>query len=208
MNEPTPASEEWRAVVGYEGLYEASDFGRVRSLDRTVIGRTRWGGTTERRFRGQILQPAPNSRWGYLYVVLCNGFGRRRNCRVNVLVAEAFLGPRPGGMEVLHGPGGITDNRVRNLRYGTHAENQGPDKRRDGTDSNGDKCPTAKLTWEQVDEIRRRLPVGLRTGPRPKHLRHLPTQKDLATEYGVSAGEIGLIVAGKIWRPEFRREAS
>jgi hypothetical protein len=200
--EATPAPEEWRAARDFVGSYEVSTLGRVRSVDRVILVRHRSGTMTARRRRGQIIKPALNPD-GYLYVRL----GRSRNCRVNVLVARAFLESQPPGTEVLHGPGGKTDNRVSNLRYGTHAENQGPDRLRDGTDVNGDKCPAAKLTWAQVDEIRQRLPVGLRTGPRPKHLRHLPTQRDLADEYRVSATVISKIVAGKTWRPECRPTA-
>ena|ERR1700758_5002651 len=135
----------------------------------------------------------PRDRW--------NGAGHSKP------VKEAFIGPKPAGMEVLHGPGGITDNRAVNLSYGTRRQNVA-DMLRDGTDPNGDRHGMAKLTWEQVDEIRRRLPAGLRPGTRPKHLRHLPTQQDLADEYGVSQTAIYEIITGRTWRPEFRREAS
>lgn len=197
MDEVTP--EEWRAVAGFEGAYEVSDLGRVRSLDRTVAGTSPGGIWCRRRVSGRVLKPTPAAR-GYLQVRIGSDSPRY----VHSLVAEAFIGACPPGMECCHGPGGMTDNRWANLSWGTKAKNLGPDKVRDGTDFNGDRAPMVKLTWEKVDEIRRRLPPGLRTGTRPEWARHLPTQQDLATEYGVCQDTIGKIINGKAWRPEFR----
>jgi hypothetical protein len=67
-------------------------------------------------------------RAGYLRVTLSRG-RRQKTVPVHVLVATAFLGPCPPGMERLHGPGGQGGNSAANLRYGTHAENE-RDKRR------------------------------------------------------------------------------
>lgn len=109
--------EEWRAIVGYEGAYEVSNLGRVRSLDRRVhSGRGR-----ERMSKGRTL-----SLWSgdhYVKVRLkLNGTGSTRN--VHALVAAAFLGPRPDGLEVCHNNGQHHDNRAANLRYDTHSANQ------------------------------------------------------------------------------------
>lgn len=197
MSESTP--EEWRPVVGFEGLYEVSDLGRIRSLDRVITIPSRWGGTHAIPHRGRVLSLNLNKS-GYLYVHL----GRRNARRVHRLVAEAFLDPCPAGMEVRHGPGGKTDNRAANLSYGMHSENQGADRLRDGTDVNGEKCPVAKLTWAKVDEIRRRLPPGISTGPHAGWARDFPTQDELAIEYGVTGSTIGMVVRGRTWRPDAR----
>ena len=119
--------ERWKDVVGYEGFYQVSDLGRVRSVDRVV--RHPKGGPSLRK--GQIKSQVLTSRYGHLGVHLSkNGVGR--SVHVHRLVAAAFLGPCPEGQQVRHGPNGVTDNSVSNLCYGTRSQD-GLDKRRDGT---------------------------------------------------------------------------
>jgi hypothetical protein len=96
-------TERWLPVVGFEGLYEVSDLGRVKS---------------HRRGAPRILRPGP-SNYGHLSVVL----GRGNTRMVHRLVLEAFAGPCPRGHESLHGDGGPTDNKLSNLRWGTRTEN-------------------------------------------------------------------------------------
>jgi hypothetical protein len=106
--------EEWRAIPGYEGLYEVSDQGRVRSLDRD------WGPDSRGRRRprrGKMLRPSTAS--GYPVVVLAG----RSTRSVHSLVAEAFLGPRPSGLVVRHLNGDYLDPRAENLAYSTRKEN-------------------------------------------------------------------------------------
>jgi len=97
-------TEEWREVAGYEGAYEVSDLGRVRSLP---------GGHRH----GIVLKPQPVGR-GYLSVSLCIE-GVVRRFYVHHMVALAFIGPRPEGLDVCHGNGNLLDNRPQNLRYDT-----------------------------------------------------------------------------------------
>ncbi len=136
--EPTyhDVAERWAPVSGYEGLYEVSDQGRVRSVDR-VVPHQYVGYLT---LRGRLLKQKPDPR-GYSQAYLSAG-GAVSTRRVHRLVAEAFHGPCPEGQEVRHGPGGMLDNRVENLSYGTRRENRG-DMRRDGTDwqLNKTTCP-------------------------------------------------------------------
>lgn len=110
----TPEDEKWLPVVGYEGLYEVSSHGRVRSLDRVVRGRS----DSQRHIRGRILRTV-SSKTGHLTLALCGS-----TKLVHALVAEAFIGPRPTGLDICHGNGVPTDNRPENLRYGTRSENQ------------------------------------------------------------------------------------
>ena len=118
--------ETWKNVVGYEGLYQVSDLGRVRSLDRVVSCRPR--GTPNRK--GKVLKPfASVSK--YLRVTLCKN-GTQKNQEIHRLVTHAFIGPCPEGLEVRHGVEGILDNTLKNLRYGTRSENM-LDRERDGT---------------------------------------------------------------------------
>ena len=100
-------------IEGHEG-YEVSDEGLVRSLDRVI---TRSDGVTQ-KLKGKILTPGVLSR-GHLHVVLPG----RDDRTVHSLVAEAFLGPRPDGLEVRHANGVPSDNRLVNLSYGTKRQN-------------------------------------------------------------------------------------
>lgn len=115
------ADETWKPVVGWEGLYEVSDHGRVRSLDRMV---TETSGLV-RKSAGRVLKPG-KVRGKHLYVNLCplnSGTGERSCVYVHRLVAEAFIGPIPDGMFVLHWDDDPSNNRVENLRIGTITDN-------------------------------------------------------------------------------------
>lgn len=107
-------SESWLPAVGYEGLYEVSDLGRVRSLPRV-----RRNGNP---LSGRILRPGPQRR-GYLTVALTGRDGVVRSRRVHQLVLAAFVGMRPEGMAVLHRNDVPGDNRLVNLYYGSRLEN-------------------------------------------------------------------------------------
>ncbi|QDB74292.1 HNH endonuclease [Mycobacterium phage Phineas] len=108
--------EKWLPVVGYEGRYEVSNQGRVRSVGRIVKI-----GENNRRIFGRILKLSRGSR--YLYVGLSDDDGRVKRMNVHILVLTAFVGPCPEGMEALHGPGGSHDNSLANLRWDTRDEN-------------------------------------------------------------------------------------
>lgn len=129
------STEIWKPVVGYEGMYEVSDRGRVRSVDREVNA-----GHGKRMIPGVILKPAVKDT-GRLQVGLSRRRFKLRRC-VHQLVAEAFLGPKPEGMQVCHNDGNHLNNVVENLRWGTQSENM-LDRARHGTDHNRNKthCP-------------------------------------------------------------------
>ena len=107
-------TEIWRPVVGHEGTYEVSDLGRVRSLPRTTV-RSNGAPFT---VRGRVLSPSTSNAGGY---PLVNLGGRPRY--VHQIVAEAFIGPRPEGLEICHRDGDPTNNRPSNLRYDTSKAN-------------------------------------------------------------------------------------
>ena len=121
-------TEEWRPVVGWEYQYEVSNTGKVRSLDRYIPAVNRDGTARLNRCKGKLLKGTPD-RDGYLKVNLRNTIGGVKTRMVHTLVAEAWIGPRPLRYDVCHGPNGVTDNSVSNLRYGTRSENEA-DKRR------------------------------------------------------------------------------
>lgn len=112
------SDEQWRPVAGFEGSYEVSDQGRVRSLDRCCTGKN---GRTRRR-AGVILTPGINS-WGYQIVVLVVR-GESWTTSVHRLVATAFCEHPQGNNCVDHLNGKKTDNRACNLEWVTKAENE------------------------------------------------------------------------------------
>lgn len=126
-------------MVGFEGFYEVSDMGRVRSI--------------RGRYCGRILSPGPHPG-GYPLMHLYRN-GRRIARTLHSLVAAAFIGPRPRGQEVRHKDGVKTNCRAENLSYGTHRQNEA-DKLAHGTLPLGEKNAAAKLTARDVREIRRR----------------------------------------------------
>lgn len=118
--------ENWKAVVGYEGLYEVSDLGRVRSLDREVT--FVWGASNSSRSvthkrRGLLLSLTPNPVNGYVYVGLHVG-GRVKLVRVHRVVLLAFAGTPPTGSDwVNHKDLDRTNNNLSNLEYCSPSEN-------------------------------------------------------------------------------------
>ena len=109
--------EEWRPIPGYEGLYEVSNLGRVRSVDRYVKSK----GESYWLRKGKMLSPTKDKN-GYLKVNLsCNG--KHNIIRVHRLVTEAFL-PNPDNLpEVNHKDEDKTNNRVENLEWCDHKYN-------------------------------------------------------------------------------------
>lgn len=164
--------EEWRDIPGYEGRYQASNLGRIRSLDRRVP--CAHGAT--RLTKGRVLRAAGSKYNPHLMVVLGHG---RNGSAVHQLVASAFLGPQPKGWDVRHLDGNPLNNHVSNLAYGTRTENI-LDVLRIGR-------PWRKLTTADVFDIRARLKLGERG-------------VDLAREYGVKEGCISAIKTGRSFK--------
>lgn len=109
--------EAWRDIPGYEGRYQASDLGRVRSVDRRVRLVVH-GVETTRLARGQMLRPGPTQS-GHLTVAL----GKGNSQSVHALVLLTFVGPAPEDHEALHLNHTPADNRLTNLKWGTRGEN-------------------------------------------------------------------------------------
>lgn len=129
-------SEEWRDIPGYEGRYQVSDLGRVRSLDALV--RCGFEGKGQRLVVGRVLRPGTIDRWGHVSVAL----GKGNSQGVHVLVARAFIGPRPEGLDVAHWSSIGDDNRWANLIYTTRGEN------------NAHRIPNGKAKITEADVVR------------------------------------------------------
>lgn len=108
--------EIWKDIPGYEGKYQASSEGRIKSLER-VIHSSNQNGEFDYLLKERILRPG--NRGNYLMVVLNDP---RQTFAVHHLVMVAFVGERDG-MYVLHANGDPKDNRLMNLRYDTQTEN-------------------------------------------------------------------------------------
>jgi hypothetical protein len=159
----TSDTEVWKPVVGFEGLYEVSNLGTVRSTGRGKAWQT-----------SRLMKPSIDRR-GYANVALSNGVTRRTTRAVHRIVLEAFAGCRPSGMECRHLNGDKRDNRLRNLQWGTPKENAA-DRRKHGQQPE-------KLTASQVEEIRARADAWRAAGR--------SFYRMLAREYGVSSSHIG-----------------
>lgn len=167
---------EIRPVAGMPGYFAATD-GRILSARRHGRGNKTLGTLHER-----AQSPA---RGGYLKVSLWVD-GSEITRTVHRLVAEAFHGPHPVGMEVRHLDGDKTNNRAANLAWGTRREND-DDKIRHGANTPGTKNAMAKLNEDLVYCIKERLASGAR-------------DSDIAAELGVSRGTINNIARGIGWR--------
>jgi HNH endonuclease/NUMOD4 motif len=111
---------EWRDVAGFEGFYQVSDDGKVRSLDRRVPCR---GGMTK-PWRGQPMALSKDVRSGHLNVGLRKPGERRLIRGVHRLMAEAFLANSWfDGAEVCHNDGNPSNNTLQNLRWDTRSAN-------------------------------------------------------------------------------------
>jgi hypothetical protein len=181
--------ERWLPVPGWEGSYEVSDLGRVRSVTRRVAvtlphGRPRCrGGVTWRTYQGKLLVPWYSN--GYPLVTLTRGKAVAKT-RVGVLVLRAFRGDPEPGQEVRHGPGGKADSRLVNLCWGTRKENFA-DRLLYGEGARGERQGSARLTEADVREIRRlRAEEGL-------------YMRQIAARYPVCTQTICNVLTGKTW---------
>lgn len=165
--------ESWKPIGGFETKYEVSNTGRVRRINYLK----------------------PDLAKGYERVELYDG-DKLRIEKVHRLVMEAFSGDCPTGKEVNHKDGNKRNNRADNLEYVTHKENlahavktglhRGPINPWRGVGARGESCGMAKLKWEQVREIRKRVANG-------------ESMRSLAKVFGVGSSTVGLIVHNRTW---------
>lgn len=168
----TPEEEIWLPVVGYEDRYHVSSLGRLLSLKFKRGSRP-----------GFILSNMGRS--GYLYVPLCDGSAKKTKL-LHRLVASAFLGPCPVGLQVNHKNGVKSDNRIENLEYVTRSENLRHAWKMGLMVTIGERHSQAKLKNEEVLEIKKRILEG-------------EMQSKIASDFNVSKALICCIKSGKRW---------
>ena len=163
--------EIWKDIPEYEGYYQASSLGRVRSVDRTI---TRKDGVIV-NYKGKLISPVKNSRTKRLQLNLMRN-GKLKTYYVHYLVAAAFIGKRPEGLDVLHADGDCLNNKSDNLSYDTETQNHIDCYRY------GKTTTTGRLSVEDVVKIRR-----LYDNKQYK-------QRELAEMFNVGRSNIGHIV--------------
>ena len=148
MNNETSSNEIWKPVKGFQGLYEVSNLGRVKSCERDVVEQ-RLGKLTPVHYKERIMRPNLKGK-GYPMVQ----FGRCGKFQaVHHLVLEAFVRNRRGNECANHINGIKTDNRVENLEWTTITENN-RHARIKGLNTGNKGRKWKQLTPKQIDEIR------------------------------------------------------
>lgn len=169
---------EWRPIPNYEQFYEISEYGDVRRVSDCA------------RARKGYIQVGRVDKVGYCLVGLRNGDGKRKNFLRHRLVARVWLGECPKGYQVNHIDQNNQNNHYSNLEYVTCQENirqsWAKTNRRETSMPHGENHKSAKLTQEQVDEIRNLIASGME-------------QKQVAKRFGMSRAQICRIYHRTRW---------
>lgn len=161
--------EIWKDIPDYEGYYQVSNLGRVKSLERKCIANS-YGGIKLKKEK--ILSPSFNK--GYLYVVLY--FNRNKKTKsIHQLVAMAFLGHTPCGYKIVvdHINNIKTDNRIENLQLISNRENSSKDK----------KNMYSKYTGVSWDKSKNKWKAQIRINGESKHLGIFENEIDASNAY-------------------------
>lgn len=174
--------EIWKPIPGYEGLYDVSNTGKVRSLDRIV--RSRWG--TDKPIKGGLKAFTQNSQ-GYKSIHLYKS-GKMGRAYVHRLVASVFH-PNPNDLpQVNHLDGDKANNAAMNLEWCTATSNCVHAVREQlYENAKGEQSGNAKLTESDVREVRQLAARG-------------EMHKDIAAIFGIGRKAITKIVNHQRWK--------
>lgn len=181
--------EIWRDIPDFEGLYQASNFGRVRSVDRVravAASRKAPRGFTV-SIKGKVLKGSPlyDGKGKIRSLMLrLRKEGSYHNRSVHDLILSSFVGPRPAGHYGCHKDDRPINNRLANLYWGTPTENSA-DKIRLGNQPMGQAIPWSKLTEGDVKYIRSNAGKI--------------AQSAMAEQFGVRQSQISRVINRKEW---------
>jgi len=138
--------EQWKDVTGFEGMYQVSNFGNVKSIP-----------STDSKRLGKILSPG-KGKYGHCGIQLYKN-GKKYKALVHRLVAIHFISPAPEGCEVNHIDFDPTNNHVSNLEWATHQQNIYHSRHR-LANKKGEECTHSKVTEQDVIAMRAEYAAG------------------------------------------------
>ena len=168
--------EVFRTIPGYEGIYQVSNVGRVKSLSREVKH-----GKFNKVLGQRILKSSPDAQ-GYLRINLCKNGGRKTE-KIHILMAIVFRGhiqSKYKGLIVDHINNIKTDNRLENIQLITHRENLSKDRK-------GGSSKYTGVSWNKIDK-RWRSAIGL--NGKDIHLGSFVNELDAASAYRIALSVI------------------
>lgn len=176
-------NEIWKDVIGYKGLYQISNFGRVKSLDRII---QRSDGISYVK-KSQILKNRLSNR-GYYAVILVDEKSNKKFMSVHRLVAIHFIPTYNYDLVVNHKDGNKINNNVNNLEWVTQLENIEHAHRLGliSKTNRGSKNTNSKLTNEQVVEMYKLAHQGI-------------NHKEISNKFGVNPSRVSSIKLGRTW---------
>lgn len=177
--------EVWKDAVGYEGHYQISNHGRIKSVDRYVTSKT----GVKRLLKGRIRKTVLAGRDRCYPTIVCSVAGKNKREYIHRLVARAFIENPEGKPEVNHVDGDKENNHVNNLEWVTRSRNkfhayENKLKVAPKGESNG----LAKLTEEEVLKIR------------DLHDNYKVSQKDISQMFNVTQVNVWNIVNRRTWK--------
>jgi hypothetical protein len=173
--------EIWKDIEGYEGLYQISNYGRVKTLSRI----TNFGNRI--KIIPEIIKKLSNDKDGYLITTLSKQ-SRKKNIKIHRIVADTFIDNPLNKPTVNHKNGIKTDNYVSNLEWATYLENNLHGYNHNLISHKGINNSSSKLNESEVMEIRELY--------RNKKLKH----RELSAMFNVSTANITNILNRKIWK--------
>lgn len=169
--------EVWKDIPGYEGLYQASNLGRIKSLSKKL-----WNGHGYFYSKEKILKPGLSSNKEEnkrrLMVVLCKDV--KKTWSVHKLIAITFLGEKPEELIICHNDGNHLNNRVDNLRYDSYKENTRDILKHDRT------IAKSKLNIENIINIRKEYSNGVKV-------------KNITKKYNISENTVYNIISKRTY---------
>lgn len=176
--------ELWRDIPGYEGLYQISCFGRVKSLARNVYNHA--NKSAYYVSKEKIKKPAVH-RQGYLYVYLCKD-SKPKKFYIARLVASSFCEGEYGDLEVNHKDLNKQNNFYTNLEWITPKDNvRHSFKNGQRKILKGPLNPAAVLNWNKVRSIRKDYFSGMK-------------YSDVEKKYKITSGNLSHIIKFTTWK--------